>query len=270
MDIKECERVVVRKERPLNYHQFVISCRKHWYWFAVSAFLTTLFSLIFVLMAMPKYERSAEVMIKDDDTSRGVLNAGSLSMFSSLGLMNVTSNVNNELKVFQSVATMEKVVKRLGLMTGYFSPQWIGSRELTKDEMPVMVTFPGLKDDDKASCILLLKKDGSLSLSTFKRNKTKFEETIAGHVNGLIKTPLGRIAIVKNAAFAKAFQGKDELKFKLVKYELYDVAERLGKHIKINLVDDQTSVIDLSYQDISAKRADEVLRTLISVISSRG
>ena len=265
MDIKECERVVVRKERPLNYHQFVISCRKHWYWFAVSAFLTTLFSLIFVLMAMPKYERSAEVMIKDDDTSRGVLNAGSLSMFSSLGLMNVTSNVNNELKVFQSVATMEKVVKRLGLMTGYFSLQWIGSRELTKDEMPVMVTFPGLKDDDKASCILQLKKDGSLSLSTFKRNKTKFEETVTGHVNELIKTPLGRIAIVKNAAFAKAFQGKDELKFKLVKYELYDVAERLGKHIKINLVDDQTSVIDLSYQDISAKRADEVLRTLISV-----
>ena len=29
MDIKECERVVVRKERPLNYHRFVISCSYH-------------------------------------------------------------------------------------------------------------------------------------------------------------------------------------------------------------------------------------------------
>ena len=120
MDIKECERVVVRKERPLNYHQFVISCRKHWYWFAVSAFLTTLFSLIFVLMAMPKYERSAEVMIKDDDTSRGVLNAGSLSMFSSLGLMNVTSNVNNELKVFSICGNNGEGCKAIGTHDGLF------------------------------------------------------------------------------------------------------------------------------------------------------
>ena len=41
MDIKECERVVVRKERPLNYHQFDVSCRKHCYWIDVSSFLNT-------------------------------------------------------------------------------------------------------------------------------------------------------------------------------------------------------------------------------------
>ena len=265
MDIKEYEHIIVRKEKPLNIQQFVISCRKHWRWFAISVLTTTILSVVFVLSVAPKYERSAEVMIKDEDNTRSFLNTGSLSMFSSLGLANITSNVNNELKVFQSIATLERVIKQLGLITSYERQQWIGGQEMTKDETPAIVNFPSLQDDDQASFTLLLKKDGTLSLSDFKCNKDKFDKTIEGQINQVMKTPIGLAAITKTPQFNNAFKGNDELKIKVKKHELYKEAEKLQKHINISLLDDQTSVINLSYQDISPKRAEDVLNALIAI-----
>ena len=119
MDVEKYEAIIANKERPISIIHIVTECKKNWKWFVLSAFCMTTLALTYVSIITPQYERSAELIIKDEDKTNSLLNSMNLGAFSNLGLLNNTSNINNEIRVFQSIETMQLLAQRLNLTTTY-------------------------------------------------------------------------------------------------------------------------------------------------------
>ena len=100
---------------------FIQICIKRWRWFAASVAFFLIAAILFLLMAVPRYERTASVMIKDQTNGSGLLSSmiGNMGMLAGFAGINVSSNVLNEIEILNSPATIDKVIDRLGLRTRY-------------------------------------------------------------------------------------------------------------------------------------------------------
>ena len=265
MDVEKYEAIVANKERPISIIHIVTECKQNWKWFVLSAFCMTTLALTYVSIITPQYERSAELIIKDEDKTNSLLNSMNLGAFSNLGLLNNTSNINNEIRVFQSIETMQQLAQRLNLTTTCKISNGLFSHEIVSSDSPIKITFPNIKDNDFISLKIKLYKNGKFIISKLKKNENTYNDKINGNVNNIVKSSIGLIALTKTRSFISAFKGNDCIDLRITKERLYDKAKELQENISIKLTDDQTSVLDISYQDISGERAENIINTLIAI-----
>ena len=273
MDFQDYEKLVENKERHITLKRILDECRNHWIGCAIFFVCTIAVAILFLLIVTPKYERDAEVLIKDEDNSSNSLLssavASNLGVFSNLGMFHISSNVNNEIRILQAMSTLEELVKRLDLNTSYQIQHGLFYQEVCDKNLPIRVSFANIDDSSKGQVIVKLNKNGEVTLSDFKKEKTDYDDEFKGKINSVIHTPIGSICITPTKYFPKAFSDQEEITVKVKKDRVYDTADEISKVIKIENSDDQTSVIELSYQDITAKRTERVINTLISIYKEK-
>ena len=247
---------------------FVSECRQHWPWFVGSACLALLLAIAFLLVTMPKYERNAAVLIKDENSAGGMLSSmvSNMGMLAGMAGINISSNVNNEMQIFSSPALMMEVVNRMGLDMRYDAYEGLIKKELWEETLPVKVTMPKLGDKDGAYLKIDLRQDGTFTLYKFRKNKEKFDEEVKGKVNSMCQTPLGPMSVIATKYFGQCLgKAGGEMTIRVTKEKKYDKVERLMKNLSVDLADDLTSVISLTCLDISGERAEKILNTLIQI-----
>ena len=267
MEIKEYEKVVIENERTVSVGDFWRACKRKWKWFVGCVVSCCALALLFILVATPQYERYAALIIKDESSGGNLLSAmsSSMGMLAGMAGLNITSNVNNELEVFRSPATMMEVVKRLDMDVTYKVWDGLQRKELYDETLPIKVTYPALTEKDGAYMKMDLRKDGTFTVYKFRLNKDKFDGEVQGQVNNVVKTPIGKIAVTKTPHFDKFFKEDGEKTIRIMKYPRYDMTDLCMKKLTAELEDDQTSVISLGYQDMSSDRAERIINTLITV-----
>ena len=158
---------------------FLRTCIEKWRWFAASVATTLVIGILFLLVYAPRYERTATILVKDESGGAGLLSsiAANMGMLSGLGLgmLNISSNVSNEMEIIGSPAMMMKVVDRLALDVRYEYYDFLMKRELWDETLPIKVTFPQLKEKDGGYMKMDLKKDGTFTLYKFRKNKDKLD-----------------------------------------------------------------------------------------------
>ena len=96
---------------------FLRTCIEKWRWFAASVATTLVIGIAFLLVYAPRYERTATILIKDESGGGGLLSsiAANMGFLSGLGMgmLNISSNVSNEMEIIGSPAMVMKVVDRL-------------------------------------------------------------------------------------------------------------------------------------------------------------
>ena len=248
---------------------FLRTCIEKWRWFAVSVITTLVIGILFLLIYAPRYERTATILIKDENGGGGLLSsiAANMGMLSGLGMgmLNISSNVSNEMEIISSPATVMKVVDRLALDVRYEYYDFMMKRELWDETLPVKVTFPQLKEKDGGYMKMDLRKDGTFTLYKFRKNKDKLDGEVSGKVGEVCQTPLGKVSVIKTKHFDNCFNEDSERTIRITKEKKYDQVERCLKQLEIDLADDQTSIISLTYKDQSSDRAEAILNTLIEV-----
>lgn len=232
---------------------------------AVSVCVMMVGAILFLLMAAPKYERSASVLIKDENGSGGLLSsmAANMGMLAGMAGLNITSNVNNEMQIFASPALMQEVVNRLALDVKYEAYDGLRKMELDEEELPVKVTFPKLSDKDGAYMKMDLRNDGSFTLYKFRKNKDKFDGEVEGKMNTVCQTPIGPISVISTKYFKTCMANGNEKTIRITKEKKYDRVEKLMKQIDIDLADDLTNIISITCKDISGERAEKIINCLI-------
>ena len=126
----------------------------------------------YLLMKNPMYERSAQIMIKEDASPSSKLTAG-LSMIQGMGgLFGGSSNVSNELIAMKTPANIMEVVNRLHLDYNYTTRPCLRKLPLYGETLPVKVFINGLKPNDEAGMKIEL-KEGSV-----KREKKPLNRSI--------------------------------------------------------------------------------------------
>ena len=247
--------------------QYLSECKKRWRWFAYTTATTLLIAIVFLLMAAPQYERSATVLVKDENGGSGLLSSMSagMGMLAGMAGINIASNVDNEMAIMSAPSMMMEVVNRLGLDTRYEVYDGLMKHELWEETLPVKLTFPKLTDKDGAYMKMDLKSDGTFTLYKIRKNKDKFSEEVQGKINTVCQTPIGPISVIATKHFKQVMDKEGDMTIRITKEKKYDQVEKCLKKMDIGLTDDQASVISVGYKDQIAERAELIINTLLNV-----
>ncbi len=245
----------------LRIQDLLFLCLAKWKWFVLSLVVCLGLAITYILRTQPVYTRTASVLIKED--SKGKTISSDLGDFSNLGLFQSKTNVNNEVIAFASPATMAEVVKRLHLDIRYFAPGTFHDKVAYGLNLPIRVELTDLMEDDGASFTLKIHPDSSLTVSDFilKGDKIKTENDCAGRLGEPFSSPIGAILVQPNENYVAG----EEYTFYIHKSILYYAISACCANLNVELNSDKATVIDLTYKDNSAQRAEDVLNTLISV-----
>lgn len=231
-------------------------------WWILTSVLLCLFVAVYYIYVTPKqYARYATVMMKSD--SRGNANIGELSAFKELGgLSNMSVDVLNEIEAFKAPILMERVVRRLGLDTEYYAEGYIRNH-LLYGNSPVRVSFDSTSVP--AGFTFRLRKIDSSTVRLFSF-RYRGEKVDFGPVNvalsDTVSVPFGRMVVTPTLLFSDESFDCD---IRISCYDASALARTYLARMNIALAQKQTSVIRLGIKDISVRRADDVINTLIDV-----
>ena len=268
MENSKVEESVSRQQQQavnsINIKDLYSMCLHRWWWFAISVFFCLSVATYYLLITPKTYTRRAAVMIKEDNQRSTRSFASQLTNMGSMGMFNATSDVNNELITFQSPALMLEVVKRLHLDYEYASDGVFQDKTLYDKSLPVTTYIPGLLDTQGVSFTLTLKGNNVqiTKLKSVREGKEiKSSDTYKGTVGGKIKTPVGDIQVMPTAFFNPG--SKREIL--VTRLPMLAALGRSQSRLNVALSNKMSAVIDLTYNDVNIRRAEDVINTLIDV-----
>ena len=244
---------------------FIKICLKKWRWFAASVTSMLVLAILFLLVVAPRYERTATVLIKDENGSGGLISSmmGGMGMLAGLCGLGISTNVLNEMEIISSPGMIDKVVDKLEMGTRYQAYDGLMKRDLWHETLPIKINFPQLQKDEGAYMKMDLRKDGTFTLYKFRKNGKKVDGEAEGKIGTMCETPIGKVSVIKTNDFDKSFTEDDEMTIRITKERRYDIIDRVQKRLNIGMADDQAEIISISFQDQSEEKAELVVNTLI-------
>lgn len=248
----------------ITFKEYLNYCKAKRLWFIISTTVCILLATGYLIFKNPVYERSAQIMIKDDANPSSKLTAG-LSMIQGFGgLLGASSNVSNELISMKTPANILEVVKRLNLDYSYSTRPFLRKIPLYGDSLPVNVNISGMKEYDNASMKIEL-QNGKVRISSLNKNKEKYNDEYKGTINSVYHSPIGLIAITAT----KAYTGKEDMTINVKRNAPIKTVKDIEKKLNAGITEEMGSVIDLSYEDAVPQRAEDILNMLIRVYNEK-
>lgn len=244
----------------LHIKEMLYICLAKWYWFVFSVLATLVIAYIYIGKKQPVYTRTAQVEIKDDKAGKSVSNRA--SGITDIGLFNTTSTVDNEKYVFQSPDLMYEVVNRLKLQDNYYTKGRLRTVTLYGEELPVEVKLGDAEPEDYVSFTMEIDGD-KLTLSNLRKNKEEYEGTVKAQLNKTIRTSVGTIFVKQ----LKYTEEKQTIHYTHSKKSSTTNGYRAA--VGVAIADKMAEILTLTISDVSPKRAEDVLNTLIQVYNER-
>ena len=225
-----------------------------WKWFVLSLAICLGIAVLYLLKTPPVYTRSSSLLIEEDTKGQSI---ASEMNFSDLGLFQSNTNVNNEIIALSSPATMQEVVRRLSLDVSYTVDGHFHKQTLYGTSLPVNVVFTDLPDNVSASMTVRILGSDSVRLSEFrlKDEKKGNKLTVTGRIGEEVSTPLGRVKVSATPFFIPDYE--EELY--VTKSSVYGATSACSSRLSVTLANKEATVINLSYDDVSVERANDVL-----------
>lgn len=258
-------------EQGINMKDLLWMCISRWYWFVLSLFICCGFAFYQILKTPKVYQRNALLMIKDDrlgGTAGGDVGAS----FSGMGFLQANTNISNEIISITSPTVMYEVVKRLGLNVSYTVPGMFYPEQLYGTNLPVTLKFPDVEDGQNVSLKATLYPDGKMVMSDFNLGKKDAEGNPVTykpvvikdyHKLDTVKTPAGNVVYAPNAAYRGTVA--EPFTIDINRGSVDKKALACSGALKAEIPEDWSSVISLTYRDVSIDRAEDILNTLIEV-----
>lgn len=229
-----------------------------WYWFAISLFIALAIAVLYLLSTPPIYTRTAAILIKDNSKSNSSTNA--MSDFSDLGIFKSNTNINNELLTLKSPTQMIEVVRRLGLNETFTIRRGLKDVDLYKS-CPVAVTFLD-KTEVPMSFVIEFSSKDAFTISGFETSGESTGETFSAQIGDSIRTPAGMIVISSGQVPTDAFT---ETPVRYARENMRNVADAYADALVAELGNEDATIINLSITDVSIRKAEDILNTLIEV-----
>ncbi len=238
-----------QEEESIDLRALVWRYLRKWYLFVFFLFIALAGAFLYLRYTRPIYEVSSVMMIKDEKKG---MTGGMENILKDLDLGVANKIVENEMEVLKSRTLMRKVVETLRLNVGYYreaspidtdlygkSPIWIQLEQMIEPAYKKKVIVKILNRDS-----FELIADGN-EMGTFSYGQA---------VNNNF---IGRFRVFLND---KNFRGEDEIKVTFATVE--DVMEANLAKLDISLVNQKSTVLNLTYQETSTARGRDILKRL--------
>ena len=230
-------------------------CLRHWWWFVLALAITMGYAVLKIKKTPPVYLRTASILIKSEDKT------SEISALADMGLTQVSTNITNEILSLKSGTIASEIVRRLNLDVEYVKEGTFHEEILYGVEQPITVSFIDLNDTESASFEVCLAEDQNVTLKNFSYNGSFTGDEISAKFNDTIQAPVGRI-VIKPAGTLHAGQN-DELTVRRRNFN--EVTASVQGRIDAQLRDRNSSILDVSFRDVSPVRAEDILNTLVAV-----
>lgn len=259
--IQNTQRPVEHTETSLSFQDVLQRVITKWYWFAASLIVCFVVAGIYILATPPIYTRTASLLIKSN--GKGQTASDAVGVLGNIDIFQTNTNVNNELVALQSPSVMYDVVNRLHLDVDYATEGNFYRQVLYGQNLPYKVTFLDLDDNETASFTIRPMKNREVRLTDFVHNGQEKNEVSEVRVimNVPVSTPIGRIVITRVSSPAKG----DAMPIYVSRVTPHDATVAYLSRLTVGLQSEETTIVDLSFQDVNTQRAEDVLNTLIAV-----
>ena len=256
---QELENLQQQEENELNLGDIIQIVRANWYWFALSVVVCMSAAFVYLQWAPKQYTRTASVLIKDDTKGSGAMSEA--SAFSDLGMFSMKSSVDNEVLVFQSRQLMQNVVKRLKLDISYTQKRGLRTTELYT-QSPVHLEFPDAEPNQQFRLVATAIDEGKVALSDFEADSVDVSDAVTVALNDTVQTPVGRVVVTPTLFYTTAYFGTP---VRVTKSDLDETVLHFNRILQVALASKTATIINLTLQDESIQRAEDIVNTLIAI-----
>ncbi|MGB5944046.1 MAG: polysaccharide biosynthesis tyrosine autokinase [Leeuwenhoekiella sp.] len=248
----------------VNLRKVLTKYLRHWPWFLLGVILFCGLAYLYVQRSTPVYRTISTIVIKDNDKNRPSPEAtafAELGLLSSLGV----SSIENELGLLRSRRLMSSAANKLNLQVQYFvEGEWRPNELYNLTPIRLQVTgldeeklndFIGNDDFQNTLLIQNWKTDSTLAIG-FPESSRTFTATY----DKPLKLDFGTITARKNPNFNETHD-YSELIVKI--YPLEEVTSTLNSRLNVTLLEENSSLIELSIEDAVQERGQDVLNQLV-------
>jgi tyrosine-protein kinase Etk/Wzc len=252
------------ENQSLNIQDFLYLCAAKWYWFLISFIVMLGLACLYILCSQPVYTRQASILIKDEDNNSSI--SSQFGQFSSMGIGKSNTNLYNEMITLKSPTYMEEVVRELHLDMQYAVKGTFHDNILYGRTLPVNVILPDAGEEQSVDFTLELPSSGVVKLSNFVVNGVEKQvQPVTMRFGTITKTPVGNVIVNPTSYYVGKYNSPIEVSHRSVKA----VAGALDHGLKVELNDDNSSVVDLTLNDENPFRAEDVLNRLYVVYNQK-
>lgn len=231
---------------------------------ALSVFLCLLAMMLYLRITPPVYSRYSTILV--DDAKKGGSGMASISdEFADMGLFNAKSNVVNDIQALKSPYLMYLVVKKLNLHVTYTETKFLRTTDLYKST-PLVADFPSDTTDASFSFQVRIISPSQFELSQFAHPDPVAHKTVVDEETRVLAspyktvvTPVGSVILSPVNNISAADSGRV---ITIAKSNPNKMADACVGKLGVDLADKLGSVVNLSYKDQSARRAEDILNTL--------
>lgn len=247
----------------VGIRDIIISCAGHWRWYVATIIAALVAAILYIEKTQPVYKRDASIMVLERNDKPTVLNQ-LLNDYVDFGFYADNTNVNNVIAAIKSPDVMSEVVDRLGIDVSYTTRGTFYDKTLYGKSLPIKVVFRDIPKDGTASLHISLKKDGGVKMSGFVKNgKPQDSYDLTCHVGQTVNTPLGRLSIERQENYSDAVAENNEID--VTKSDNASATGHFLGGLSVEIGDKKSTILDLSYNDVSGKRAEDILSAVIDI-----
>lgn len=242
----------------LNVMDFLKIALANWMWFVLSVIICGGLAYYKLKKSPNIYYRSASILIKDQGS--GTRTADASSAFYEVSTLKMNNSIENEMLIFKSQRLMQEVVKKLNLDVYYSIKGKFRDFDLYH-ECPVVLSFPEVRDNASFSLKVTPLTQKKVSLSGFSSPTWNGKEIVA-ELNDTVNTPVGKVVVTPSLFYSKDNFGSQ---YTVTKTNIAGAAARYNAALQVSVMSNGASMIKLGISDVSPRRAEDILNTLIDV-----
>ena len=241
-------------EEEINLKEILQKYLRFWPWFILGVVVLLFGAYVYLRYETPLYRSTATIIVKDDESqSRGQFNAlVDIGMISSLG----TSSIENEIGIIQSRQLMIDVIRALNLNVSIFQTGQIKTSEVYPNGV---YSIEILQIDE-----LLLEETSYFNRNFIIESNGEIIDLKDLEGNTVFTTKSGEII---NIGFADVVITQrlesNENQHSVVFNTIESVAARYRNRLEVNLIDRNSSIIELGLVDAVPAKAEDILNQVI-------
>ncbi len=228
----------------------------NWKWFVLSLIVTIGCAYYYLQITPNIYRATASIMIKNDDK-----NGLSEEAMQQLGITGASVNITNEIMSMKTVASAAEVVNRLGLDVECYHAGAFHDELAYGVDLPVKISLPDLGETEIATFELAINPDSTVVVSDIMINNQPIEKSFRFKMGPTVRTPLGKMTVTPSPNYVNGM--KDRLK--VVRRSKRETINDYHQRVIATQRNNKASIIDLSINDVSRTRGEDILSTFVAV-----
>ncbi|MGQ1784692.1 GumC family protein [Saccharicrinis sp. GN24d3] len=244
---------------------------KNWHWFVVSLVFCCVLAIVSIKVLKPKYLVSSSIYIKED---MGLDGQKAMEFIQSFSMFDQKMNYQNEMLILSSSPLIRETIEKLNLETAYYLDENLLQKEIY-NQSPFVVIIDSLHNQIiNTTFEVVFKEDGKFVLRA-----DKDDYRIVNYSTG-IGYPTEKNLEIEAEFFQSAVIMGEDYKFRIYLNEDVDLKKIAGqkyafkffdietlvrnyqKELKVNPVNTEVSVVQLSLKSESPARGVDFIQTL--------